>query len=133
MTGPARPALPAGPPCPRPRPAAARLPGAPRPDAGGGRPRPRREPLGGGATGARRHHPREAAARTLGRSPRRAALRGHYGERDSDWARGVVARDGLRDVPGAGLRRAEDAAYGLRWLELADGLTLALERSPRSS
>ena len=45
-------------------------------------------------------------------------LRQHYGERDGEWARGVAARQGLSEEHKAGLRRIEDAAYGLRWLEL---------------
>lgn len=52
------------------------------------------------------------------------ALRNHYCERDGDWARGVAARRGLGEEDRADVRRIEDAAYGLRWLELAMGRRL---------
>jgi transcriptional regulator with XRE-family HTH domain len=47
------------------------------------------------------------------------ALRGRYREHDGDWAHGVATRCGRGEAHGMALRRIEDAAYGLRWLELA--------------
>jgi hypothetical protein len=57
------------------------------------------------------------------------ALRQHYCERDGDWARAAGGRCGLSDQPQADVRRVEDAAYGLRWLELARRLRLNPARS----
>ena len=57
------------------------------------------------------------------------ALRQRYAERDGEWAHGVAARKGLGEEHHADLRRIEDAAYGLRWLELAHGLRFDLSRS----
>lgn len=57
------------------------------------------------------------------------ALRGHYRERDGDWAHGVVARCGLDQSDSAVFRSIEDAAYGLRWLELVHGQRLDLGQS----
>jgi hypothetical protein len=59
----------------------------------------------------------------------RDALRGHYRERDGDCAATVIARRGLSEQQQRGARRAEDAAYGLRWLELAHGRRFDLGRS----
>ncbi len=57
------------------------------------------------------------------------ALRHHYCECDGDWAATIVARlapgDGQQPDP----RHLEDAAYGLRWLELAHGRRFNLGRS----
>ena len=50
------------------------------------------------------------------------ALRTRYCEHDGTWIRNVAARYGLGGEHGAILRRAEDAAYGVRWLEIAGGL-----------
>jgi len=58
-----------------------------------------------------------------------AALLGHYRGRDGAWVRAILALPDRGEEPPADLRRVEDAAYGLRWLELAHGLTLRLERS----
>lgn len=49
------------------------------------------------------------------------SLRRHYRGRDSEWARDVAARLGLAEEHGTGLRRLEDAGFGLRWIELAHG------------
>lgn len=57
------------------------------------------------------------------------ALRRHYRERDGDWARAVVGQCGLEDEQRADVRRVENSAYGLRWLELMRGLRLDLRRS----
>lgn len=57
------------------------------------------------------------------------ALRGHYRERDGDWAATVVARLERSEEQRSDLRHIEDAAYGLRWLELAHGLRFDLGRS----
>jgi transcriptional regulator with XRE-family HTH domain len=57
------------------------------------------------------------------------ALRQRYCERDGEWAYGVVARRGLSDELQFEVRRIEDAAYGLRWLELMHGLRFDLCRS----
>jgi transcriptional regulator with XRE-family HTH domain len=56
-------------------------------------------------------------------------LHRHYRERDGDWAPAVVARRGRGDEGRPDLRQVEDAAYGLRWLELAHGRHLELGRS----
>ena len=37
---------------------------------------------------------------------------------DGEWVRGVAVRCGLAEEHPADLRRIEDAAYGLRWLEI---------------
>ncbi len=50
------------------------------------------------------------------------ALRHHYRERDGDWIHGVAAQCRLPNDLRLDLRRIEDAAYGLRWLELTHGL-----------
>jgi transcriptional regulator with XRE-family HTH domain len=47
------------------------------------------------------------------------ALRDRYREHDGNWALGVATRCGWSEAHGMALRRIEDAAYGLRWLELA--------------
>lgn len=82
---------------------------------------------------SRERHPRTtigaAMAALLGelrgiQSP--AALREHYGERDSDWAAVAVARCAAAEAQRADLRRVEDTAYGLRWLELVHGQRLDL-------
>ena len=57
------------------------------------------------------------------------ALRERYCERDGDWARGVAARQGRGEEHQADLRRVEDAAFGLRWLELAHGRRFDLRGS----
>jgi transcriptional regulator with XRE-family HTH domain len=56
-------------------------------------------------------------------------LRRRYCERDGEWVRGVAARQRLREEHQADLRRIEDAAFGLRWLELAHGRRFDLCRS----
>ena len=56
-------------------------------------------------------------------------LRESYCARDGDWVRAMAEQCGL-DVPRQpDLRRLEDAAYGLRWLELTHGLRLDPRRS----
>jgi hypothetical protein len=56
-------------------------------------------------------------------------LRRSYVERDGDWARGVAAAQPISDPATGWVRRIEDAAYGLRWLELAHGVPLDPRRS----
>ena len=57
------------------------------------------------------------------------ALREQYCGRDGEWVRTVADRCGLGEAHRTDLRRVEDAAYGLRWLELAHGLCLDLRHS----
>jgi transcriptional regulator with XRE-family HTH domain len=57
------------------------------------------------------------------------ALRRHYVHTEGDWARGVVAARGLVRELAGGLRRIEDAAYGLRWLEIGHGRRYDVARS----
>ena len=57
------------------------------------------------------------------------ALRERYCARDGDWVRSVADRCGLGEEHRTDLRRIEDAAYGLRWLEIAHGLWLDVRRS----
>ena len=59
----------------------------------------------------------------------RDALRQRYCQRDAEWARGVAAQWGLSEQHQAALRRIEDAAYSLRWVEFAHELRLDLRRS----
>ena len=56
-------------------------------------------------------------------------LRGRYCEHDGDWVRTVDDRCGLGEQHRSDLRRLEDAAYGMRWLELAHDLRLDLRHS----
>jgi transcriptional regulator with XRE-family HTH domain len=56
-------------------------------------------------------------------------LRGRYLADDAGRARAAAATFLPEDVPGEALRLAEDAAYGLRWLELARGARFDLGRS----
>ena len=71
---------------------------------------------------------RAAAARDDRGVVSAGALHQDYCERDWNWVRAIVARHGLGEQP-SDLRRVEDAAYGLRWLELARGLRLDPARS----
>ena len=57
------------------------------------------------------------------------ALRRHYRERDGDWVRAILNPPDPGAAPSADPRQVEDAAYGLRWLELARGVRLDLRRS----
>ena len=57
------------------------------------------------------------------------ALRDRYREYDGDWAYGVATRCGRSEAHGVALRRIEDAAYGLRWLEIAHGWRCDLNAS----
>jgi transcriptional regulator with XRE-family HTH domain len=52
------------------------------------------------------------------------ALRESYCAHDGDWVRTVADRCELGEQHRSDLRRLEDAAYGLRWLELVGGLRL---------
>ena len=52
-----------------------------------------------------------------------------YRDQDGEWVHGVAGRCGLDPTHRSDLRRVEDAAYGLRWLELAHGLRLDPRRS----
>jgi transcriptional regulator with XRE-family HTH domain len=56
-------------------------------------------------------------------------LRRWYVEHDGDRARGVAAAQRISGPDGAWVRRIEDAAYGLRWLELTRGVLLDPRRS----
>jgi len=57
------------------------------------------------------------------------ALRQDYQACEGDWVRGIAGPCARGEREGAGLRRVEDAAYGLCWLELAHRLRLDLQRS----
>lgn len=57
------------------------------------------------------------------------ALREGYCGHDGDWVRSVAERRGISEAHRVNLRRFEDAAYGLRWLELAGGIRLDPHRS----
>ena len=57
------------------------------------------------------------------------ALRDRYREHGGNWVHGVAAQCGLSQEHGANLRRMEDAAYGLRWLEIAHGWRCDLNAS----
>ena len=46
------------------------------------------------------------------------ALRRRYAERDGEWAHALADQHGLGDHCRPDIRRIEDAAYGLRWLEV---------------
>jgi transcriptional regulator with XRE-family HTH domain len=46
-------------------------------------------------------------------------LRRRYAERDGEWAHALADQRGLGERCRADMRRIEDAAYGLRWLEIA--------------
>ena len=56
-------------------------------------------------------------------------LRRSYVESDGDWARGVAAAQRISAPEPGWVRRIEDAAYGLRWVELTHGVRL----DPRGS
>jgi hypothetical protein len=58
-----------------------------------------------------------------------AGLRDHYRARDIALARANAEQCGLDREDGLAVRRSEDSAYGLRWLELAHGLPIQLDRS----
>jgi transcriptional regulator with XRE-family HTH domain len=57
------------------------------------------------------------------------ALGWHYVERDGEWAHGMTDRSGYGQQCHTEVRRIEDAAYGMRWLELARELRLDLSWS----
>ncbi len=57
------------------------------------------------------------------------ALRGRYEERDGEWAHTVADQRGLGERCRPDIRRIEDAAYGLRWLEVERGSRFDLRRS----
>jgi len=59
----------------------------------------------------------------------REALRRTYTQRDGDWARGVAAAHGLGTGDPGRMRRPEDAAHALRWLEIAHAVRFDLRRS----
>ena len=56
-------------------------------------------------------------------------LRQAYCERDGEWAPSVAARQRLGEQHHADVRRLEDAAFGLRWLELIHGVRYDLRRT----
>jgi transcriptional regulator with XRE-family HTH domain len=56
-------------------------------------------------------------------------LRLRYIERDGEWAHALADKRGLGDASRAVLRRVEDAAYGLRWLEVTRVPCFDLSRS----
>jgi hypothetical protein len=58
-----------------------------------------------------------------------AVLRLSYLERDGEWAHAVADQRGLGSTCRADLRRIEDAAHGLRWLEVVHGQRFDLSRS----
>ena len=53
-------------------------------------------------------------------------LRRYYGERDCGWS---SAGSTIQMPAGANARLAEDAAYGLRWIEIVSGITIDPLRS----
>ncbi len=57
------------------------------------------------------------------------ALRRYYGDHDGEWAHTVADQRGFGEQCRPDIRRIEDAAYGLRWLEIARGSRLDLGRS----
>lgn len=57
------------------------------------------------------------------------SLRGRHREDDGGGARAAAAAFLPAGALGEALRRAEDAAYGLRWLELTHGARFDLGRS----
>lgn len=59
----------------------------------------------------------------------RDALRRRYAERDGEWAHALADQCRLGDECRADVRRMEDAAYGLRWLEVTRGSRFDLRRS----
>lgn len=60
-------------------------------------------------------------------SPEAPRLR--YAERDGEWAHAIADQRGLGDHCRPDLRRMEDAAYGLRWLEVTRCARFDLGRS----
>ncbi len=56
-------------------------------------------------------------------------LRLRYVARDGEWAHALADGCGLDGACRAVLRRIEDAAYGLRWLEVTRGARFDLSRS----
>jgi transcriptional regulator with XRE-family HTH domain len=57
------------------------------------------------------------------------ALRDRYREHDGNWVHGVATRCELSEEQGRDLRRMEDAAYGLRWVEIVRGWRCDLHAS----
>ena len=57
------------------------------------------------------------------------ALRRRYVEADGEWAHALADQRGCGDACRADLRRIEDPAYGLRWLEVTRGVRVDLRRS----
>ena len=57
------------------------------------------------------------------------ALRQRYCAHDGEWVRGVAVRCGLAEEQLVDLRRIEDAAYGLRWLEIEHDQHFDLRKS----
>lgn len=57
------------------------------------------------------------------------ALTINFRDHNGDWACSVVGKRLQDEDDSAALRRTEDAAHGLRWLELAHGLRLDMQRS----
>ena len=57
------------------------------------------------------------------------ALRRCDEERDGEWAHAVADHRGLGERSHPDVRPIEDAAYGLRWLEVAQGSCFDLRRS----
>jgi transcriptional regulator with XRE-family HTH domain len=57
------------------------------------------------------------------------ALRQRYCGHDGEWVRGVAAGSELDEVQPLDLRRTEDAAYGLRWLEIEHDRQFDLRKS----
>lgn len=57
------------------------------------------------------------------------ALRQRYVNRDAEWAHAIADQRGLGDECRSDMRRIEDAAYGLRWLEVTRRSRFDLSRS----
>ncbi len=57
------------------------------------------------------------------------ALRRRYTEGDGEWAHTIADQRGLGEQCRPDMRRIEDAAFGLRWLEVTRGLCFDLSRS----
>jgi hypothetical protein len=56
-------------------------------------------------------------------------LRRRYAASDEDWDAGTLGRAFADSYRQSGRYRAEDSAYGLRWLEISEGTILDLQRS----
>ena len=57
------------------------------------------------------------------------ALRRRHAERHGEWADAIAVQGGLGEQSRADIRRIEDAAFGLQWLEVTRGSRFDLHRS----